>query len=134
MPTSENVDLRDRFRGAFLGCARLGDAIGRPFEMMSATDGRLGSGLDALLTRSGRLSFSDDTEMMISVAESLVRIGGISGTDVMAALAENYDPAALATVYPGMPPGLSRNVDLRDRFEARSSAVHSETPSGAPSR
>ena len=84
--------MRDRFRGAFLGCA-LGDAIGRPFEMMSATDSRLGSGLGALLARSGRLSFSDDTQMMTSVAESLVRVGFISGTDVMAALAENYDPA-----------------------------------------
>jgi poly(ADP-ribose) glycohydrolase ARH3 len=88
----DHADKRARFRGAFLGCA-LGDAIGRPFEMMSATDNRLGTALDAALTRSGQLSYSDDTEMMISVAESLTRIGSVSADDMLATLAGNYDPA-----------------------------------------
>jgi poly(ADP-ribose) glycohydrolase ARH3 len=83
---------RARFRGAFLGCA-LGDAIGRPFEMMSATDSRLGSALDTVLARSGPLSYSDDTEMMISVAESLTRTGSVSADDMLSTLAGNYDPA-----------------------------------------
>ncbi len=84
--------LRSRFRGAFLGCL-LGDALGRPFEMMSGNDGRLGPALEALLARSGRLFYTDDTEMMISVAESLVRMGGIQRDGLMATLAANYDPA-----------------------------------------
>lgn len=88
----DHVEKRDRFRGAFLGCA-LGDAIGRPFEMMSASDGRLGPALDALLTRSGSLSYSDDTEMMSSVAESLTRMGSVSSADILSTLARNYDPA-----------------------------------------
>src|SRR4051812_48498058 len=36
----DDDEKRARFRGAFLGCA-LGDAIGRPFEMMSSRDSRL---------------------------------------------------------------------------------------------
>jgi len=37
-----SATLSSRFRGAFLGCL-LGDAVGRSFEMMSASDGRIGS-------------------------------------------------------------------------------------------
>lgn len=85
--------LRARFRGALLGCM-VGDAIGRPFEMMSANDSRLGPALEAMLDAPPRpWRYSDDSEMMISVAESLVRTGGISATDLLSSLASNYDPA-----------------------------------------
>lgn len=84
--------LRLRFRGAFLGCV-VGDALGRPFEMMSARDTRLGPGLEAMLSRSGKWSYTDDTQMMIAVAESLMRVGGVSRDDLLSALADNYDPA-----------------------------------------
>lgn len=87
------IGLRARFRGAFLGCI-VGDAIGRPFEMMSASDGRLGSALRAMLVDMPRpWRYTDDGEMMISVAESLVRTGGVSATDLLSSLASNYDPA-----------------------------------------
>src|ERR1700722_8657888 len=82
--------LRSRFRGAFLGCL-LGDAVGRPFEMMSAGGGGVGARLDAMLARTGPWSSSDDTEMMISVAESLMRTGGVLRDDLLATLAANYD-------------------------------------------
>lgn len=36
--------------------------------------------------------YSDDGEMMISVAESLVRRGGVSHDDLLTTLAQNYDP------------------------------------------
>lgn len=88
----DHAGKRARFRGGFLGCA-LGDAIGRPFEMMSVTDRRLGPALEVALTRSGPLAYSDDTEMMISVAESLARTKRVSGDDMLATLARNYDPA-----------------------------------------
>jgi poly(ADP-ribose) glycohydrolase ARH3 len=39
------------------------------------------------------LHYSDDTEMMISVAESLVRTGGVSREDLLATFAANYDGA-----------------------------------------
>jgi poly(ADP-ribose) glycohydrolase ARH3 len=84
--------LRARFRGAFLGCL-VGDAIGRPFEMMSARDGRLGPALRDMLTSRRPWRYTDDGEMMISVAESLVRMGGFSASDLLSSLASNYDPA-----------------------------------------
>ncbi len=85
--------LRARFRGALLGCM-VGDAIGRPFETMSSNDSRLGPALRAMLEAAPRpWRYSDDSEMMISVAESLVRTGGISATDLLSSLASNYDPA-----------------------------------------
>jgi hypothetical protein len=82
----------ERFRGAFLGCA-LGDAMGRPFEMMARSDGRLRPRLDAVLAAATPLVYSDDTQMMIAVAESLVRARRVSGDDILASLLENYDPA-----------------------------------------
>lgn len=91
-PSDRVKSLRSRFRGAFLGCL-LGDSIGRPFEMMSARDDRLAPALDAMLDRPGRWFYTDDTEMMISVAESLVRMGGVHPDDLLATLAANYDPA-----------------------------------------
>jgi poly(ADP-ribose) glycohydrolase ARH3 len=91
-PSGDSQRLRSRFRGAFLGCL-LGDAVGRPFEMMSAKDGRIGPALDARLVRSGPWFYTDDTEMMISVAESLARMGGVRRDDLLATLAANYDPA-----------------------------------------
>ncbi|WP_394833007.1 ADP-ribosylglycohydrolase family protein [Pendulispora rubella] len=81
-----------RFRGAFLGCL-LGDALGRPFEMMAGNDTRLAPALEAMLAGKGRWRYSDDTQMMMAVAESLVRCGRVSGADILAALAANYDPA-----------------------------------------
>ncbi len=87
------VALRARFRGAFIGCI-VGDAIGRPFEMMSAGDGRLGPALRAMLDTASRpWRYTDDGEMMISVGESLVRMSGMSATDLLSSLASNYDPA-----------------------------------------
>jgi poly(ADP-ribose) glycohydrolase ARH3 len=83
---------RARFRGALLGCM-LGDSLGRPLEMMSTGDSRLRATLVQVLDSSHTLHYSDDTQMMISVAESLVRVGGVSREDLLATLAANYDAA-----------------------------------------
>jgi hypothetical protein len=37
--------------------------------------------------------YTDDGEMMIAVGESLVRMGGVSATDLLSTLASSYDPA-----------------------------------------
>jgi ADP-ribosylglycohydrolase len=83
---------RARFRGALLGCA-LGDAIGRPFEMMSTSDARLAPALDRHLAASAPLSVSDDTEMTMAVAASLIRVGGASRDDLLRSLVEHADVA-----------------------------------------
>jgi poly(ADP-ribose) glycohydrolase ARH3 len=90
--SGEDERLRSRFRGAFLGCL-LGDAVGRRFEMMSANDGRIGAALDTMLARPGLWPYTDDTQMMIAIAESLTRMGGVVSDDIMATLAASYDPA-----------------------------------------
>ncbi|WP_394843554.1 ADP-ribosylglycohydrolase family protein [Pendulispora brunnea] len=86
-----HFQLRSRFRGAFLGCL-LGDALGRLFEMMSGNDSRLAPALDARLAGKGPWFYSDDTQMMMSVAESIVRTGRVSAMDILATLAANYEP------------------------------------------
>lgn len=84
--------MKDRVRGALLGCA-LGDALGRPFEMMSPNDPRLASGLEALIAGNRPLTYSDDTQMMMAVAESWLRHRAVVESDVLATLAAHYDPA-----------------------------------------
>lgn len=71
----------------------VGDALGRPFEMMSPRDARLAPALRALLLEATSLRYSDDTEMMLAVATSMVRSGGVSASDILASLASSYDPA-----------------------------------------
>ncbi len=83
----------DQFAGCLFGLA-IGDALGAPLE-----------GLDGDLIRSigpvselvknpsgGTLFYTDDTQMTIGVAETLVRCGEIREKELCAAFAENYDP------------------------------------------
>jgi poly(ADP-ribose) glycohydrolase ARH3 len=83
---------RDRFRGALLGCF-VGDALGRPFEGASPGDARLQKNLEARLVHPGTWMYTDDTEMMIGVAEALVRRGGFDAEEVLRSMAAGYDPA-----------------------------------------
>ncbi|MEM3402103.1 MAG: ADP-ribosylglycohydrolase family protein, partial [Candidatus Hadarchaeales archaeon] len=72
------IDYRKKFRGAMLGVA-VGDAIGAPFEGGSPTS------LEEVEKSAGsreRLEFTDDTEMTIGVAESLVSCTGFNGEDI----------------------------------------------------
>jgi poly(ADP-ribose) glycohydrolase ARH3 len=89
---AEASSLRARFRGAFLGCI-VGDAIGRPFEMSSPNDNRIGAALQSMLEGSAPWRYTDDGEMMIAVGESLARSGGVSATDLLASFAASYDPS-----------------------------------------
>jgi poly(ADP-ribose) glycohydrolase ARH3 len=84
--------MRDRFRGALLGCF-VGDALGRPFEGASPDDARLKRELAARLVRAGAWMYTDDTEMMIGVAESVIHRGGLDAEDVLRTMAAGYDPA-----------------------------------------
>jgi ADP-ribosylglycohydrolase len=61
-----------KIQGAFLGCA-LGDALGRPFESSLFSDARLAPLVEARAKQRSLWAYSDDTQMMISVAESLLQ-------------------------------------------------------------
>jgi hypothetical protein len=59
----------DRARGALLGTF-VGDALGMPFEGVSHTD--VPAAVDMVAARRGRGTYTDDTQMMIALAESLI--------------------------------------------------------------
>lgn len=82
-------DYREKFRGAMLGLA-LGDAIGAPFEggpSVSLEE------VEKSISSREVLGFTDDTEMTIAVAESLLRSGGFNGEDMAKSFVNHFNPA-----------------------------------------
>jgi poly(ADP-ribose) glycohydrolase ARH3 len=77
---------KERFAGCLLGLA-LGDALGAPYE---------GGPLERLLwkaigkTRHGRLRFTDDTQMALDLAASLLARGELAADDLARRLAAGY--------------------------------------------
>lgn len=109
--------LKSKFIGALLGTF-VGDALGMPVEgwspqRIARTFGALTdlhsatlfvraySAIFGLLAdpknmfsgvRLGRGAYTDDTQMMIGVAESLAACGGFDGADMARRFVENFDP------------------------------------------
>ena len=75
-------DKKDRFIGALLGTF-VGDALGMPYEGWGTTAGPI---------KMTRGIYTDDTQMMIGVVESLVACGGFDGEDMARRFVENFDP------------------------------------------
>jgi poly(ADP-ribose) glycohydrolase ARH3 len=70
--------LRDKFKGSIVGCF-LGDAFGSGFEGMNPDKVRLHiGGLSKTFTR----SYTDDTDMTLALAESLIQRGKIDPEDI----------------------------------------------------
>jgi poly(ADP-ribose) glycohydrolase ARH3 len=79
----------DRARGALLGTF-VGDALGMPFEgMPPAAIPERPAMLDARL---GRGTYTDDTQMAIALAESLLERGGVEAEPLGRAFAAAHDP------------------------------------------
>lgn len=83
------VDLRSKFTGALIGTA-VGDALGAPVEGWSMEKVR------SVYSEGKRWKMSygrytDDTEMMIGVAESLIQNRGFNGADMARTFVQNYD-------------------------------------------
>jgi poly(ADP-ribose) glycohydrolase ARH3 len=100
-----------RARGAMLG-ALLGDAFGRPLEGTALTDSGLPDRVERRRRGSDPLGYSDDAEMMIFVAESLVRCGRLNPEHLLRWMAQHHEPArgygkgtraALAAAARGVP-------------------------------
>ena len=79
----------DRARGALLGTFA-GDALGMPFE--GAPPAAIPQRLVMLDARLGRGTYTDDTEMAIALAESLLERGGIDARALGRAFADAHDP------------------------------------------
>lgn len=87
-------DLEDRFLGCLLGLA-IGDALGGHFEGQSAEfiASRCGSIAELIdAPPSGAMWYTDDTQMAIGVAETLVQCGRIEDDVLCKRFAENYEP------------------------------------------
>ncbi len=78
--------LRSKFRGALIGSA-VGDALGAPVEGCTMEEVSLAyeNGWEL---KSGH--YTDDTEMMIGVAESLIERRGFDGADMARKFIQNY--------------------------------------------
>jgi poly(ADP-ribose) glycohydrolase ARH3 len=87
--------LLDRFRGCILGQA-VGDALGAPFETMPASAIYYQFGFARKIVAHppvDKLEYTDDTQMMIGVAETLVAQGRIDQEHLMSAFVANFDAA-----------------------------------------
>src|SRR3990172_4250149 len=71
---------RYRVEGCILGLA-LGDALGAPYE-----------GLSLPVFTPGTIPYTDDTEMMIGLVESMLHDGAIDQDHLAARFAANYNP------------------------------------------
>jgi len=70
--------LRDKFRGAILGCF-LGDAFGAGFEGMNPEKARFHM---SILSKKFPRSYTDDTDMTLALAESIVQSGQVDPEDI----------------------------------------------------
>jgi poly(ADP-ribose) glycohydrolase ARH3 len=83
------IDLKSKFTGALIGTA-VGDALGAPVEGWSMEQVRsVYSERKRWEMSYGR--YTDDTELMIGVAESLIRNKGFNGADMARTFVRNYD-------------------------------------------
>jgi len=69
----------------------VGDALGMPFE--GVPHGTIPSAVEMVEARLGRGTYTDDTQMMIALAESLIEQGRIEEEQLARAFQAVYDPA-----------------------------------------
>jgi ADP-ribosylglycohydrolase len=82
----KSIDLESRYIGCLLGLA-LGDALGAPLEggvMERAVWRSIGR------TKDGRLRFTDDTQMSLDLAQSLIAKGSLDPDDIASRFAKSY--------------------------------------------
>src|SRR5690348_1695346 len=127
MAAHPDSDLRERFLGCVLGLA-VADAIAAPFEGMPA---------DAIYYSFGTarkilakppvqtLCYTDDTQMMIGIAEVLLEHGRIDEEALMAAFVSNFHPDR------GYGPGAARLLQAAAAGEDWRSLVPTIHPGGS---
>lgn len=97
--------LVSKFLGSLLGTA-VGDALGAPFEGWSRV--RIEE-IKSVAEKRDVLIYTDDTHMMIGVAESLIRCKGFDGEDMAQTFAKNYEVEPFRGYGPG-PPSIFRLI------------------------
>lgn len=91
--TTETRSLQDRFRGCLLGLA-CGDALGGLFETQLAEHivRRFPSTAALINYPTEEIWYTDDTQMMIGIAETLIAHGHIDEAALCRAFVENFTP------------------------------------------
>jgi len=104
--------LKSKFLGSLVGTG-VGDAMGASFE------GRHRVNLEeiqAIVERREVLTYTDDTHMMIGVAESLIRSKGFNGEDMAHTFIQNYELEPFRGYGPG-PPRIFRMVTAGEAWD-----------------
>lgn len=81
------VGVADRAGGALFGTF-VGDALGMPFEGLSHA--AIPEDVEMVEARRGRGTYTDDTQMMIALAESLIARGRVDGEHLARAFLDAY--------------------------------------------
>ena len=115
--------LQSKFLGSFTGTA-VGDALGAPLEGYFSIDF---TQIQALVDKLEVLSYTDDTHMMIGVAQSLIEKRGFDGEHMAYTFIRNYDEEPFRGYGPG-PPRLFR---LIKKGEAWDKAAEKLYPGGS---
>ena len=106
----EKETLKSKFLGSLIGTA-VGDALGAGLEGHLSVDQ---AEVHALAERRHTLTYTDDTHMMIGIAESLIERRGFDGEHMARRFMENYRHEP----YRGYGPGPPRVFRLIERGEA----------------
>ena len=91
--------LKSRFLGALIGSG-VGDALGAIFEGEQRIKPEE---VQAAAERRDVLTYTDDTHMMIGVAESLIKVNGFDGEDMAHTFVKNYEFEPYRGYGPGPP-------------------------------
>ena len=97
--------LKSKFLGALVGTG-VGDALGAPFEGRYRVTPEE---VEAIAEKREVLTYTDDTHMMIGVAESLIRTRGFDGEDMAHTFIQNYELEPFRGYGPG-PPRIFRMI------------------------
>ncbi len=104
--------LRGKFIGALVGTA-VGDAVGAGFEGRRAAEAEA---IEWAADRRELLAYTDDTHMMIGMAESLVQKEGFDGEHMAHVFIRNYELEPWRGYGPG-PPSIFRMIRAGEAWD-----------------
>ena len=110
--------MKSKFLGCLLGAA-LGDALGASFEGWRRGPGKA----QALFEGGGILHYTDDTHMMIGVAESLIACRGFDGQHMARTFTHNFEREPWRGYGPG-PPRVFRLIKSGKPWDKASELIY----------
>lgn len=108
----EKETLRSKFSGSLIGTG-VGDGLGASLEGWRMIDP---AEVETLGEKRSSLIYTDDTHMMIGVAESLVKNKGFDGEHMTRRFIENYDLEPFRGYGPG-PPRIFRMIENGEAWD-----------------